>query len=29
MIVNRVRRVPERERALVLDRRHVVEAHAH
>ncbi len=28
MIVNRVRRVPERERALVLDRRHVVEAHA-
>ena len=29
MIVNRVRRVPERERAIVLDRRHVVEAHAH
>lgn len=29
MIVSRVRRVPERERALVLDRRHIVEAHAH
>lgn len=29
MIVNRVRRVPERERAIVLDRRHIVEVHAH